>query len=203
LKPHFDVLVPGSYFCDVIFTGLTTLPALGTEIYGSDVAVVPGGALNTVIALHRLGLRVGWAGIVGSDFFSRYALEHAQREGIDTSLLIKSEQPIRRVTVALSYPQDRAFVTYADPISAALELAFDVIERITFSHLHYGGLVVHDEIPALIAGFIAASLQRRPLEECLAWGNYCGGVSTLGLGGASNAPTHTQLEKWLAENKER
>jgi len=31
LKPHFDILVPGVYFCDIIFTGLPVFPARGTS----------------------------------------------------------------------------------------------------------------------------------------------------------------------------
>jgi sugar/nucleoside kinase (ribokinase family) len=150
LKPHFDILIPGSYFCDIIFTGLPGFPALGTELYCDDIAVVTGGVLNSVIALQRLGLKVGWSATIGSDFFSRFALEQIEAEGVDTSLLTRLPGKLRRVTVALSYPQDRAFVTYVDPSPDRSELALDALDRATFRHLHFTSLLTDAQMPGLI-----------------------------------------------------
>ncbi len=302
LKHHFDIVIPGCYFCDIIFTGFPGFPALGQETYTRDVAVVPGGVMNSVIALRRLRVNVGWAGALGSDFFSYFALEQALAEGIDTSLLQRTENQQRRVTVSLSFPHDRAFVTYVDKTPGVVDLALAAMERATFPHLHFTGLQVDERTVALLdrcraqgievsmdcqhrdetldtplvhailskidifmpnaseamklththtveqamdvltgivpyvvikrgaegatawrsgklhhepalavnaldttgagdvfnAGFLAAHLQGRDVCECLRWGNFCGGMSTLGPG-ASNAPTLAQLQAWLAE----
>ena len=67
----FDIVIPGHYFCDVIFTKMHDFPRLGEEIYSEGVKVVPGGgALNTATGLRRLGVNVGWVGVLGTDFFS-------------------------------------------------------------------------------------------------------------------------------------
>src|SRR5262249_4316172 len=145
-----DVLIPGSYFCDLIFSGFQQFPALGRETYGDNLAVVTGGVMNTVIGLTRLGLHAACVGDVGTDFFSRFALEQAEREGVDTSLLIRHEAPFRRVTVSISYPQDRAFVSYIDPDTHLMELLLQTAERIRFGWLHFGGLVIDERIIALI-----------------------------------------------------
>lgn len=140
MKPHYDVLVPGDYFCDVIFTGLPTFPALGQELYTQDVKVVPGGPLNNVVALRRLRVNVGWASDLGTDFFSQFIAHYVRNEGIDSSLITWIDQPLRRVTVALSYPADRAFITRCDPGRDVAEMAFEALYKATFNHVHFTGL---------------------------------------------------------------
>jgi sugar/nucleoside kinase (ribokinase family) len=149
-RPHFQVLVPGNYFCDLIFTGLPCFPALGTEIYSAALDVVPGGALNTVLALRRLGVHVGWAGEVGDDFFSHYILHRSEDEGVDTSLLARRHGPLQRVTVSLSYPNDRAFITHIDPSPGTTDLLLAALEQATCDHIHFAGLVVDARLPDVL-----------------------------------------------------
>lgn len=114
--PHdYDVLLLGGYFCDLIFTGLPEMPQLGAEVFSSGFEVVPGAAFTTALALQRLGLQVGWACDFGNDFFSRYVLDEAHAVGLDERLFRRHPYPLRRVTAALSFPHDRAFVSYLDP----------------------------------------------------------------------------------------
>jgi sugar/nucleoside kinase (ribokinase family) len=302
-KPHYDVIIPGDYFCDIIFTGLPGFPALGQEIFSQDVAIVPGGTMNVVVALRRLGVNVGWLGVLGNDFFSHFALDQAQAEGLDLSLLLRLNSRQRRVTVSLSYPGDRAFVSTVDESPGDTDRVLDALERVTCRHLHFGGLTVDERIPGLIqtchaqgidvsmdcqcqqntlesplvreilsqvdlfmpnaietqrltktdnleqaldvlvgvvryvvvkngaqgavawrdgryyhvpalelpsivdttgagdvfnAGFLAAHLRGLDVEQCLRWGNFCGGMSTQGWGGTQTAPTLAQLQDWLA-----
>ncbi len=110
----YDVIVVGDYCLDLIVTGLRSAPALGKEIYGTGCKLLPGGGFNTVVAMHRLGLRVGWASDYGSDDFSRQALLQARLEGLDGALFVKRKRSLRHITVAASYPHDRAFISYSD-----------------------------------------------------------------------------------------
>ena len=150
-KRQLDVLVPGDYFCDIIFTGIQSFPALGTEIYAHQVNVVPGGgALNTSIALRRLGFNVGWLGKLGSDFFSQYIGDLLRVEDVDRSLVKQLDNPLRRVTVALSYPADRAFVTYVDSTDGVVDRVLEALDAIDLRHLHFPGLVLDSRIPDVI-----------------------------------------------------
>ncbi len=115
MTKKFDVLVAGSYTLDLIFTGLPALPELGAEVVSNGFEMLPGESFNSAAAMHRLGLKVAWAGDFGSDEFSRFALERVREEGMDESLFVHHDRPIRRVTVAASFPNDRAFITYYDP----------------------------------------------------------------------------------------
>ena len=147
----YDILIPGGYFCDIVFTGLPDLPTLGTEIFASQINVVPGGgAINTSIGLHRLRVKVGWLGTFGNDFFSRAIADQLSAEQLDLSQVIRLDGPLQRVTVSLSYPADRAFVTYVDSLSDNVDRAFDALDRLTFRHLHFGGLVTDPRTPALL-----------------------------------------------------
>jgi hypothetical protein len=298
----FDVLIPGDYVCDIVFTGLPSLPALSTEIYAEQVNVVPGGgALNSTIGLRRLGVNVGWLGKLGSDFFSHFINHLLDAEQVDMKLVTRLTTPLPRVTVALSYPEDRAFVTYEDRTGDHVDRVLRALETVSCRHVHFGGLtldprildlldychgrgirvsmdcqhrhntlaeplvrdvlsrldifmpnahetmrltetatldhalaVLGDLTPYLVvkqgaagalarvnqtnyhsqarpvevldttgagdafnSGFLAAYLQDYPPEECLRWGNYCGGESVRGIGSTTTVPTYEQLRTAL------
>ncbi len=146
----YDILIPGHYFCDIIFTGIPALPKLGHEMYTAGLNVVPGGVMNTVVGLQRLGVQVGWAGALGDDFFSLFIDDWITREGIDSTLLSRVKGPMQRVTVALSYPADRAFVSYVDGAPGVVEMTRTALEQMECSHLHIAGMRPQAELRDLL-----------------------------------------------------
>jgi len=115
MSHKFEIIVVGDYCLDLIFTGMEEQPQLGREITSKAFNMTPGGSYNTAIACRRLGIDVAWACDFGIDHFSQFVLENAIEEGIDTSLFIYHNKPVHKITVALSYPEDRAFIAYYDP----------------------------------------------------------------------------------------
>ncbi len=147
----FDIVIPGHYFCDVIFTQMRDFPTLGAEIYSEGIKVVAGGgALNTATGLRRLGVNVGWVGVLGTDFFSQYVKTYIHGEKLDTRLVKQLDTPLERVTVALSYPNDRAFITYVQKPPDIITMVTNALERANFRHLHFPGLTIHEDMPELL-----------------------------------------------------
>lgn len=139
MPPWFDVIVAGEYCLDLIFTGLPKFPELGTEIVSTGFEMIPGAAYNSAVAMHRLGLKVGWAVDFGEDDFSRLVLERARAEGLDESLFVRHKQSMRRITVAVSYPQERAFIAYYDP-EPSVAAPMGALATVTAQALYVAGL---------------------------------------------------------------
>jgi sugar/nucleoside kinase (ribokinase family) len=110
----YDVIHVGPYSCDLIITGLPEAPHLGSDIYGTEMQMAPGGAFNTAYALHRLGLKTGWVTDFGSDFFSQFVLEKTKELGMDATFYRFHSHNLCSLSVAFSYRQDRGFISYSD-----------------------------------------------------------------------------------------
>jgi len=115
LVNQYDVIHLGPYFCDLIIASLADLPQLGTEIYGTELHMVPGGAFNTTYALQRLELKTGWISDFGSDHFSQFVLEKIKDLGIDTTFFKIHDHHLCSLSVAFSFQYDRGFISYMDP----------------------------------------------------------------------------------------
>ena len=113
---RFDCVIfePNAVFFDMVFQGLTQLPVLGEEHFAKKLTIAPGGAFNTAAALSRLGLKVALVAQIGTDFFSRFIEDRLQQEGVETRYMMRRDGEARAITVSLTFPQDRAFVSYLD-----------------------------------------------------------------------------------------
>jgi len=151
MSQRLDVLLTGCYTLDIIFTGLPDMPRLGSEVFASGFDILPGGAFNTAYALNQLGIRTGWVCDFGNDFASRFVLQATAEAGIDHGFFRIHESSRRFVTVALSFPHDRAFVSFVEGYEKILPI--DDITRsrprwLMLPHLYYG--------PQAMEGFAAA-----------------------------------------------
>lgn len=113
-RPTYDTLVVGSYWCDLIYTGLSELPRLGADVFSRSFDMVPGGTYYTVKVLHLLGLHTGWICDFGNDFFSRFIHESAVKDGFDVSLARQYDRPRRVISSSFSFKHDRGFMSFED-----------------------------------------------------------------------------------------
>jgi sugar/nucleoside kinase (ribokinase family) len=72
---EFDVVLSGTVFLDIIFTGLPRPPAPGTEVWAEGLGSCPGGIANLAVALSRLGLRTALAAAIGEDVYGDFCWE--------------------------------------------------------------------------------------------------------------------------------
>ena len=102
-----DLVTAGEAFDDFVFHGLPRLPRPGEELKTDRFERSPGGgAIITAVAASRLGLRCGAIG-----GFSRGAVRLLRDEGVRVQNLRRGGEP-SALTVAISTPRDRAFVTF-------------------------------------------------------------------------------------------
>jgi sugar/nucleoside kinase (ribokinase family) len=159
MNDEFDVLVVGDYCVDLIFTGLPSMPELGKEVVASGFEQTPGGTYNTAVALHRLGVRVVWATDFGSDPYSQFVLARARAEGLDERAFVHHDRSLRCITVAASFPHERAFLAFYDP-PPAIPAAAKALAKLRARMLYVPGLYTG---PLLEAGLLMVRAKRMQL----------------------------------------
>jgi sugar/nucleoside kinase (ribokinase family) len=105
--PRVDVLTVGEAFDDLIFGGLPRLPRAGEELRVPQFTTsAGGGVIITAVACARLGLRARALTAI-----STTRARALRTEPLVVTNLIRADEQAA-LTVALSIPGDRAFVTY-------------------------------------------------------------------------------------------
>lgn len=113
---QFDVFLHGTVFLDIIFTGLTSEIAGGTEVFARGMGSSPGGIANLAIASSRLGLTTSLAAAFGDDAYGDFCWRTlADQEQIDLSRSERFEHWHSPVTVSMSVAGDRGMVTHSHP----------------------------------------------------------------------------------------
>ncbi|PJF28414.1 MAG: hypothetical protein CUN53_00400, partial [Phototrophicales bacterium] len=121
------------------------------------------------------------------------------------------------VTIFMPNAREALMVTRRATIESALRLLMDWVEVAVIKDSANGAWISHDgeilHVPGIDAGPVidttgagdcfnagflyAWVVEKQPLEVCGLFGNICGGLSVTGVGGATNAPTRSQLQSWL------
>jgi sugar/nucleoside kinase (ribokinase family) len=111
-----DVRLAGTVFLDLVFSGLTARPGLGTEIRTEGLGSSPGGVANLAVALARLDLSVGLVAAFAADLYGTYLWRTlGEQEGVDLSGSRRVDGWATPLTVSLAYERERSMITYEEP----------------------------------------------------------------------------------------
>ncbi|MGB9672647.1 MAG: carbohydrate kinase family protein [Anaerolineales bacterium] len=170
MAKQYDVIVVGDYCLDLIFSGLPSFLELGKEVVARDFAMVGGGTYNTAVALHRLGVKVGWATDFGNDLFSKLVLEMAEKDGLDNALFVQHTIPLRRITVSASLSNDRAFVAFYDDgptIPAAIKALTSASAKVLYIPALYTGPAFDLGLPLVRARHIQIVMDGNSYDDAV------------------------------------
>jgi sugar/nucleoside kinase (ribokinase family) len=131
------VLVIGELNVDLIVSGLPSLPALGQELVCTGLSRVLGSSSAIFSrALAGLGAQVGFMGKVGDDENGRFMLGQLRELGIDTSDVLVDPGTQTGITISLTYPGEKAQITYPGSISAYRPEEVNLEAFTRYGHLH-------------------------------------------------------------------
>lgn len=124
--PPLDVLLSGTVFFDLVFTGLSRMPGPGEELWSEGLGSCPGGIANLATAAARLGLRTGLVAGFGDDAYADWMWDTlAHDEGIDLSASRRFRGFHSSLTVSISTDGDRSMVTHGHDLPEPLSLLID------------------------------------------------------------------------------
>jgi sugar/nucleoside kinase (ribokinase family) len=131
----FDVMVAGDLFVDLIMSDFDAWPEPGTEVRAKGFhREVGGGAAITACGLAKLGSRTAVFGVVGEDT-GEWVAKRLQSCGVITSGLRFDPLEPTAISVAVSTPEDRAFLTYMGA-NVRLPALLDRAEFGSARHIH-------------------------------------------------------------------
>ncbi len=146
------VLCVGRIYCDLVFSGIATLPRAGQETYAENLNIFAGGgAYITGAYLAAAGMNTSLCGVIPNGPFGASINTEMAASGLDLQACEQAPpQAQPQVTVVMSSHKDRAFLTRRT--GAALpESIPKTIAAGGFTHLHISELATLQEHPNLIA----------------------------------------------------
>lgn len=136
---QLDVLVVGDLFIELVMSGFPSWPRPGEETFAERFCrEVGGGAAITACGLAKLGARVGIFGSVGEED-GQWVLQKLTALRIATSTIHLDDKEPTALTVSVSCPSDRAYLTYMGAnrrLSELLGKAASVGELSRARHIH-------------------------------------------------------------------
>ena len=136
MKPY-DILAIGELNVDLILNNIDGEPEVGKEKFAGDMILTLGSSTAIFAAnAAALGAKVGFVGMIGQDTLGNLIRESLEAKGVDTSMLIETDELSSGATIVLNYGEDRAMVTYQGAMAV---MSFADIDKSVFEkcrHIH-------------------------------------------------------------------
>ena len=137
----YDVVVAGELNVDIILNQISQFPVVGKEVIADQMTLTLGSS-SAIFAcnLSVLGSRVAFAGTIARDQFGELILDTLHSKGVNTNHITVTTKRSTGATIALSFGEDRAMVTY--PGAMSLFALSDVPEQLLSQsrHLHVSSI---------------------------------------------------------------
>ena len=134
----FDVLVVGELNVDLILNKIASFPEIGKEKLADAMSLTLGSS-SAIFAsnLSSLGMKVSFLGKTGNDNFGRLCKDQLSEKGVDTSMLIQSDELKTGATIILNFGEERAMVTYQGAMKylGMQDITNEMLT--TATHLHF------------------------------------------------------------------
>jgi sugar/nucleoside kinase (ribokinase family) len=150
----YDVLVAGELNPDLILSGHDLDPKFGQQETLLEDAHLVIGSSSAIFACAaaRLGLKVVFIGIVGSDLFGHFMLASLEECGIDISPVIVDPNTKTGLSVILNCGTDRAILTHLGAIASldASHVSNELLSKAR--HLHIASYFLQVNLQPGLAG---------------------------------------------------
>lgn len=171
MKARCEVFCIGNAVADILARPVDALAPPGESQRLEQVTLGPGGnAVNTAIALARLGISVRIAAAVGDDRRGRILREALRAEGVDDTNLVAVSGAATSTSIVLVQSSGEKRLLHfrgASSVFSAQHIDWSLVE---------GARVVH-----YASAFALPSFDGRPLEQAMARAKQCGCLTSLNI----------------------
>lgn len=160
---RMDLVVVGELNADLILENLNEAPAIGKERLARGMTLTLGSS-SAILAANaaRLGLRVGFVGMIGEDSFGAFVQKALEEAAVDVSKVIRRPDVETGLTVIYTHAGDRGMLTYPGAMETLALEHLPIPYLMTARHLHLSSYYLQPglrpSVPALFREARAAGL---------------------------------------------
>jgi sugar/nucleoside kinase (ribokinase family) len=152
------ILIAGELNPDLILRDYQFFPQPGKEVMVNDLEMTLGSSSAIcAVGLARLGNPVVFVANVGADVYGDFCVDVLKREGVDVSLVHRRPDLKTGITVSVTYPQDRALITYLGAIASLTPKDMPVEGFASCGHFHVSSYFLQDGLRGGLRALFAAA----------------------------------------------